>query len=392
VTRKIKAYLAAVALVLSSCSPAFALYSSGVNINYEVDPGWTAVQQLDNEFSSVYTRINDLYSMQGSASEPTTKWTNMIWFNTALHIFEYYNGSTWVQLGASGNYISGVSMDSGATGTVRSAYLEAESTTNLIVPATAASPATIDVDSVLLQNTTDTNLDFTGASADTYAVYATRDGTSTNFQLARAVLSGYTQGAGERIIGEVVYSGSAFSFIKPYVAQLPARAAAPDGLFDVYRTNAAENVADNVAETIKFNIETIDEDSYYDPATGKYSPTRVGYYELHASAQFAIDNDPDAVDMIASVEIQQNGTAVCGGYAFFTSDTGDATRTSTTNTLGLKGNLMRVQPQASCVLYNDGDDYFTVEVLQNSFPSDTYTLRSPTAHSTAFWGRWIGRR
>lgn len=136
--------------------------------------------------------------------------------------------------------------------------------------------------------------------------------------------------------------------------------------FRAGRTTTAQSLPDITTTDVIFNSETFDSDGCYDTATGRFTPTRAGYYQVNASVAF------ESSGMVANdymyMAISKNTTAMASERM----ESGNAIN----ETLGV----------SDVVYCNGSTDYIKVSVLQSSGGAINILAESSTAFSAAFVG------
>jgi len=380
VKKKFLALLAVAALLAPA--PASAEYSKGFTLNYGSggDTVKAGVQALDSELVTIYDHLNALYRLQGGDTEPADKDLYDVWFDPSPSpALKWWDGGTRQSLGASGNFVSGVTLDDGIRNYTRGLLISRANATTARISASSAAPATVAIGNVLLQNAVDTDCSFFSAAAGQYDLYVEQDGTATTWLLKRASHP-LSASSTQRVVGEAYYTGTEFTWVRSYEVADPQRGQTVEAAFDAYRTNADQSLADDTAAIVAFDNESLDTDGWFTPgADAKFTPLRAGWYDVHASIQLVSDNDPTDHDVQAFVKVLKNGSAVCDNWQALGN--------------GVLSDTARINVQVSCSVEVDGvDDYLQVQAWQDSTPNQALTLRSGTVHSSAFWGRWAGRR
>jgi hypothetical protein len=213
------------------------VYAKQANISYAAN-GTTVldgVSALDSEFDIVYTLLNKLFKAQAATTAPTGPEQFDVWLDTTDATYpltgpptlKYYTGTAWAKLGSDGKYSTGIGLDSAIIGYTKNVILTAlPVVTTAYVNATAKAPATLTINGLLLQNTANVEVAFTGAAAGTYDIYAKRNGTTAHFLIYKAAYSGgglippdHTDD--ELSIGTAVWSGTAFTELASHESSHP---------------------------------------------------------------------------------------------------------------------------------------------------------------------------
>lgn len=380
-------------LLLLLAGPAFALESQQNSINYTTDTYVEALQALDDEVDVLYGHINNLFKLQASATAPAvgTRDQYDLWFDTGNTSLKYWDGAAYQTLVSPTAWNSGVALNDGMRGYSKNMYLVRYDADDLRIVGTTSAPATVVVvdgegDILLLQNTTNTTTTglFTGASSGNYDIAAEQDGTGTTFTLARAAAGAYSGGG--RVIGQVGYSGSDFTWIKNYEVSEPLKHSFPEGLFHAYLTTEQSLDGDPTAscELVELTNEVIDQNGWFDATTNyTLTPTWNVWMEIHAHAVFSDIADGNSVSVRIirryganpeDIEVHENRVYSSGASSVLSVGVTAITKVLTTDTIEMW----------ACT--NDGNTDLTD--IQG-FVSGGFNVSQQTA--TAMWGRVIGR-
>ena len=197
------------------------------------------IDKILAELSLIYNWINKAFNLQTGDSAPVSPVLGDLWVKTTGGVsptLMRYNGSTWDQLGESGGFVTGITLDQGIKGYSRNMFLIAAGGTVSIV-ATAAAPATIEVNGKLLQNVATTNLALTGDGER--KIYAQRVGSTSAFELAWV---GTNPTTSQRHIGTVTIANSVISLVTSQEPGAPSVSVVPTGAIMPYATNVDSNV------------------------------------------------------------------------------------------------------------------------------------------------------
>jgi hypothetical protein len=106
---------------------------------------------------------------------------------------------------------------------------------------------------------------------------------------------------------------------------------------------SAVSLANNADTTVIFDTESFDPQSTYDTSNGRFTPAVSGKYFLHANVLLSATNDQGIFD----IYLKKNGSAQATYRA----------RGSGTSTMSI---------QISDIVESDTDDYFIIQVYQNT--------------------------
>jgi hypothetical protein len=337
-----------------------------VNVNPGGDKVNEGIAKIIAEVELIYGHLNSLFGLQAGASQPADRNVNDLWLDTSgTPTLKRWDGAAWVAQGASGNFASGVSLDNSSKGVSVSVLLGRASATSLQIPGSSAAPAMLGVGGHLLQNTTNTSCSFSGAAAGTYAIYAERSGTTSNFTLARAIASGFAPSASQRIVGYAKYTGSDFTWIRSSQVRDPLLTHVPEGYFHMYRTAGQALGAE---APLLFNGISYDFDGGCDTGTARFTAVREGFHDIFAAGECYLGA---AAGSEAQLYLKINGVTVQRG----------------SSSCGTPGTFTHT-PKAFCSPWLNVGDYVTVTMFTS--PAMVSTLSGSFA--CALWGRWVGKK
>ena len=266
------------------------------------------VEKLDDEFTTLYTIVDNLHKCHYGAAGPSNKQTGTLWMDSADDTLYYWDGSSWSGV-LTGEYASGLSLDDALDLYTRNVFLTMNADgDNIDLVASAAAPATVEAGGEVGQNTATVQVDMSGLAADTYDIYAIKVAGTLAFTIG-AASSPYTLGATERKIGKAKLSAlGTVEWIESDEAVTPARAARP---YCAFRAVCTQGAATDVALTtsyvaVKFDTEDYDTDGCFDGTTNfDYTAKKAGLHTFTYKIAYSV-SDPGWI----IAQLQKGGTAV----------------------------------------------------------------------------------
>lgn len=266
--------------------------------DYALDSLTNLVEEID----ALLGHVNTLFKLSSGSGIPTGAQAEDVYVEKdadGVRTLKVVTGvGTSENLGATGNFDSGVDLDDFAKGWANHALIAkdpANPTTRIYCPALAAAPATVCLpNGDMLQNTASVYLSFVGADAGEYQVYAERDGSTTNFTLGKAA-RGAALTTGQLKLGEVSWTdtgvGESDDFRRVEAAAYwPMQGQPPRGVFHYTRTTAGTAIAHAVATRVPLPVSVIDSDLALNPnaASQTFVCQRAGRYRIQGSVRLSL--------------------------------------------------------------------------------------------------------
>lgn len=283
-----------------------------------------AVEKIRSELAAIYSITNGLHRLWAGATPPAGAQTGDVHLYSGAtgYQLKVYNGSSWIDLGASGKWGAGVNMDNGLSGYTRNVIPARYSASQVLVTSSAEHPSTLWVpDSssrttgLLLQNTGGVGAQVT---AGTWKIYAYRDGGTSNFLIG--VTTGEL-GFGQIQIGECKHDGTDFVYIIPFELYPELRIATMNhnaiygnghlghGAFKFRLENALHYAAEASATRVITDAKLLDQWGAFNSTYNCFQAPRAGYWEIHGAVEITPTHSPYTVMLDVSL---RKGTGTFG--------------------------------------------------------------------------------
>ena len=331
--------------------------------DYETENITPAIQKIDDEVDLIYGHLATLRTMQAAASDPVDPETGEVYLNTTTLAVRRWNGSSWDTIVSPLAYGSGLSLDAAAGGISRNMIVERPGLLVAQISATATAPALIEIEGNLLLNATTTGMTtghtFTGAADGWHAIYAERDGTTTNFLLKRAALSGFSPSASQRTVAHAYFATDRLVLVRSLEVLTPQLKQTLEYAFHAQRGNGLQTFTSTPA-VLACNFEHLDRDAVH--ASGVFVVPIDGWYEFSVQAR--------AVALWLTVSLNKNMTTEVAADTVYTPAAG---ATAIGKLFGVRVYLAATETMRAYVSTQASAANVTVNT-----------------HDNAFWGRWIG--
>lgn len=347
--------------------------------------GRDAIVNLIAEINLLYAITNGLHKLWKGPSPISGMQVGDVYINDAgaepVLLLKTGEPNTWAVLGSARIFDSGLGLDAALAGYSRNCRpaKQAGSDTAIIVDASAAAPASIWINGMMLQNTGPVTASIT--SAGLWKIYATRNQSTSGFTIGArqdALTSGQVQ-IGEAYYGNQNTGDSDTARVLYCIAFEPVSGLdeRPPGFFHYRRSTSAQTLASGVETQMLFNGIVPD-------ATGgdiwrardgaatyqTFRARRAGKYQLNASVRIGdgISRSHNVLLVLSkgrspAVELARNIVQVETGWPL---------------------------AKVSCEVELAAGDVVDVLVTQSCGATLDNWSSSHSDTDTAFWGRYLG--